>query len=158
MFRRVAWDYGVLAGEHRKLKQAMEELQPAPRPRAQLDEAAHSLLAAAHRAARELLESAREECEQALRKAKRRAAEIEDEAARTTTGAASVLETASTLRASLQEALRRLENGEPLADPVPAHVAPPAIETFGASVEPLDLAGVSAAADGVPVADDPARP
>ena len=78
LFRRVAWDYAVLAGEHRKLKTAAEAQPPAapeqPQParatRAEFDEEAHLLLAAAQKAAREMRESARADCELALKKAK----------------------------------------------------------------------------------------
>ena len=87
LFRRVAWDYAVLAGEHRKLKENGDAARPhTGAARANPDDEAHSLLAAAHRAARELRESTRAECEQALRKANRRSAEIELEAERTCEG------------------------------------------------------------------------
>ena len=112
LFRRVAWDLAVLSGEHRKLKQSTEELHPPARQRADFDEDAHALLAAAQRAARELRESTRAECEEALRKAKGRAAAIEAEAERSATDARAVLEAAAKLRASLTEALSRLERGE----------------------------------------------
>jgi cell division septum initiation protein DivIVA len=126
LFRRVAWDYAVLAGEHRKLKQNGDEPKPLARThRADLDEEAHSLLAAAVKAARELRESTRAECEQALRKAKGRAAEIEQEAVRAATDARAVLDGAAKLRANLQETLRSVEDEDLVApDPVaPDHLA-----------------------------------
>ena len=123
LFRRVAWDYAVLAGEHRKLKQSAEAAPvpaaPPVRQRADFDEEAHSLLAAAQRAARELRESTRAECEQALRKAHGRAAAIEEEAERSAIDARAVLDAAAKLRASLSEALGRLENGGLPAAPAP---------------------------------------
>ena len=121
LFRRVAWDYAVLAGEHRKLKQGTppaEPLQPARTPRAEFDAEAHALLAAAHRAARDLRESTRAECEQALKKAKGRAAEIEQEAERSATDARAVLDAVAMLHASLYEALSSLKD-EDLAAPDP---------------------------------------
>lgn len=117
LFRRVAWDYAVLAGEHRKLKTAAEEQQPAAREqpqaarlqRSDLDEEAHLFLAAAQKAARELRESARADCELALKKAKGRAAEIEEDAIRASGDARAVLDAAVALRVSLQDALSTLE-------------------------------------------------
>lgn len=136
LFRRVAWDLAVLSGEHRKLKQSTEELHPPARQRADFDEDAHALLAAAQRAARELRESTRAECEEALRKAKSRAAAIEEEAERSATDARAVLEAAAKLRASLTEALSRLERGE-----LPGPTAPaPDAEANGTAVEAVDLA------------------
>ncbi len=117
LFRRVAWDYAVLAGEHRKLKTAAEEQSPAgveqPQPtrtqRAEFDEEAHRLLGAAQKAARDLRESTRAECELALKKANRRAGEIEEEAFRASGDARAVLEAAAALRLTLEDALRTLE-------------------------------------------------
>ncbi len=134
LFRRVAWDYAVLAGEHRKLKQTTDAAAPPVRQRADFDEEAHSLLAAAQRAARELRESTRAECERALRKANGRAAEIEREAERSATDARAVLDAAAKLRTSLSEALSRLEHGE-----LPAAAAP-APEANGTALEAVDLA------------------
>jgi cell division septum initiation protein DivIVA len=114
LFRRVAWEYGVLAGEHRKLKKTMEEQQLAPRqPRGDLDEGARSLFNAVHKAVREMRESARAECEKALKKAKRRAAEIEQEADRAAVNSVAVIDAAAELRANLREALSRLEKEQP---------------------------------------------
>ncbi len=137
LFRRVAWDYGVLAGEHRKLKRTMQEGQPleapplypppleasapavgwpvASEPRVDPDEEARVLLALALRAVREMRESTREDCELALRKARGRAAEIEAEAERAGAGAVAVVQAASTLRATLRAALERLESAGPLS-------------------------------------------
>lgn len=133
LFRRVSWDYGVLAGEHRKLKQAMEALQPLPaRRKGDLDGEAHLLFATAQKAVREMRESARVECEQALKKAKERSHEIEAEADRAATESAAVLKAAAAIRSTLQEALRRLESSEPseppanLLDQVTAAEVPPA--------------------------------
>jgi cell division septum initiation protein DivIVA len=116
LFRRVAWDYAVLAGEHRKLKTAVEQPaavveqpQPAPTQRAEFDEEAHRLLGAAQKAARDLRESTRAECELALKKANRRAGEIEEEAFRASGDARAVLEAAAALRLTLEDALRTLE-------------------------------------------------
>ena len=118
LFRRVAWDYAVLAGEHRKLKTAAAEEQPPsmgeqPQPagtqRAEFDEEAHRLLGAAQKAARDLRESTRAECELALKKADRRAGEIEEEAFRASGDARAVLEAAAALRLTLEDALRTLE-------------------------------------------------
>ena len=129
LFRRVAWDYAVLAGEHRKLKENGDVSRPhTGAARANPDDEAHSLLAAAHRAARELRESTRAECEQALRKANRRSAEIELEAERTAKDARAVLAAAAELRASLREALTRLEGGELPVVPAEAAVAAPAAD------------------------------
>ncbi len=121
LFRRVAWDYAVLAGEHRKLKTAAEAQPPAapeqPQParatRAEFDEEAHLLLAAAQKAAREMRESARADCELALKKAKSRAGEIEEEAMRAAGDARAVLDAAVALRLSLQDALNTLEHDAP---------------------------------------------
>jgi hypothetical protein len=117
LFRRVAWDYAVLAGEHRKLKTSAQEPPPAsaepPRPavtqRAEFDVEAHRLLGAAQKAARDLRESTRAECELALKKANRRAGEIEAEAFRSSGDARAVLEAAAALRLTLEDALRTLE-------------------------------------------------
>lgn len=133
LFRRIAWDYAVLSGEHKKLKKTASEQVPPPplveavpapvpepRPapaqsqRVLFDEEAHSLLAAAHRAARELRESTRLECEQALKKANHRAAKIEREAVRTAAASRGVLDAALEMRATLHDALARLEPGSPL--------------------------------------------
>jgi cell division septum initiation protein DivIVA len=119
LFRRVAWDYAVLAGEHRKRQTAAEEQpaavvaqprQPAQSQRAELDEEAHRLLGAAQKAARDLRESTRAECVLALKKANRRAAEIEEEAIRTSGDARAVLDAAAALRLKLEDALRTLEH------------------------------------------------
>ena len=106
LFRRVAWDYAVLAGEHRKLKPSAEA---APARRVAPVPATSRLRRRSPLAARRRAEggarSARvdpAECEQALRKAKGRAAEIEEEAERSATDARAVLEAAARLRASLQ--------------------------------------------------------
>jgi cell division septum initiation protein DivIVA len=117
LFRRVAWDYAVLAGEHRKLKTAADHppaaVEQSPRSaqtqRAELDEEAHRLLGAAQKAARDLRESTRAECELALKKANRRAGEIEEEAFRASGDARAVLEAAAALRLTLEDALRTLE-------------------------------------------------
>jgi len=116
LFRRVAWDYAVLAGEHRKLKTAVEQPpavveqpQPAVAQRAEFDEEAHRLLGAAQKAARDLRESTRAECELALKKANRRAGEIEEAAFRASADARAVLEAAAALRLTLEDALRTLE-------------------------------------------------
>src|SRR4051812_45865775 len=114
--RRLNWEYGVLAGEHRKLKQSVEE-RSAPRTRVDYDEEAHALLAAAQKAARELRESVRAECEQVLRKARNRAAEIEAEATRASGASAQILNGAAALHATLSDALRRVEQGELLPPP-----------------------------------------
>ena len=114
LFRRLAWEYAVLAGEHRKLKQAFEEGSSAP-SQADLDQEAHVLLQVARKAARELRESARNESEQILKKARGRAAEIELQAERAGTDARAMLETAAAMRASLLQTLSQLERGEPLA-------------------------------------------
>lgn len=153
LFRRVAWDYAVLAGEHRKLKTATgaqaqapaarpttnaspsptpppRERRPSAAPRADFDEEAHRLLGAAQKAARELRESTRAECELALKKAKRRADEIEEEAVRAAVDARAVLDAAAALRLSLQDALRTLGgNGRvavpPSTPPTPTHESRP---------------------------------
>jgi cell division septum initiation protein DivIVA len=116
LFRRVAWDYAVLAGEHRKLKTAVEQPPAAVEPpqpvlaqRAEFDEEAHRLLGAAQKAARDLRESTRAECELALKKANRRAGEIEEEAFHASGDARAVLEAAAALRLTLEDALRTLE-------------------------------------------------
>jgi cell division septum initiation protein DivIVA len=148
LFKRVAWDYGVLAGEHRKLKKTMDELaQPAASTpaRAERDEDALTLLKAAHRAAREMRAAAREDCESALKKAKGRAAEIEAEAARAATNAVAVLQAVSLLRANLRAVLDRLESGEPLPRPTPTADLFPAAgsetesDSIGAAKDSLGL-------------------
>jgi chromosome segregation ATPase len=68
-------------------------------------------------------ESARDDCEQAIRKATKRAAKIEDEAKRASANATAILEAASELRSSLQEALDSLERGEPVVSQESANVA-----------------------------------
>ena len=133
LFRRVAWDYAVLAGEHRKLKTAtaaeqqpaveQPSLQPARTQRAEFDEEAHRLLAAAQRAARELRESTRADCELALKKANRRAGEIEEEAIRAAGDARAVLDAAVALRVSLQDALSTLERESQVTSATPRPAA-----------------------------------
>ncbi len=140
LFRRVAWDYGVLAGEHRKLKQALEELRPQPTParrKGDLDGEAHLLFAAAQRAVRELRESTRAECELALKKAKARAAELEQEATRAAADSVAVLNAAAALRATLRASLDKLEHGErlPSTAPVEPAVTPVADPANGALVD-----------------------
>ncbi|MBA3844946.1 MAG: hypothetical protein H0X39_20420 [Actinobacteria bacterium] len=157
LFRRVAWDYGLLVGEHRKLKKLVEgthlegqQLQPAapeiaaprpaaPRPAAPArDEAAQSLFAAAHKAVREMREEARAECEAALKKAKRRAAEIENHAHRASADAAAVIEAASVLRASLSAALTQLETRAAAREPTVDAAAPDTNGSAAVAV-PVDL-------------------
>ncbi len=123
LFRRVAWEYGLLVGEHRKLKNEMQGLLArsdappagaAPRQATgDLDEVARSLLTAAHKAARDMRESAREDSERALKKARARAEEIGREAERDGAATAAVSEAAAALRATLQAALARLEAETP---------------------------------------------
>ena len=120
LFRRVAWEYGVLAGEHRKLKRELEEQQPVTRVLGDVDEDARALFAAARKAVREMRESARAECEKALKKARRRAAEIEVAADRAATDAVAVIDAAAELRSNLSEALRRLESGQSPLSAAPA--------------------------------------
>ena len=112
LFRRVAWEYGVLAGEHRKLRRELEEQQPVTRVLGEVDEDARALFAAARKAVREMRESARAECEKALKKARRRATEIEVAADRAAVDAVAVIDAAAELRANLRDALRRLESGQ----------------------------------------------
>lgn len=132
LFRRVAWEYGVLAGEHRKLKKTLEEQPPtaaqqptatqqptARQPLRDPDESARFLIAVVLKAVRQMRETARAECEKALKKARRRAAEIEQEADRASVSAVAVIDAAAELRANLQAALRRLETGQPVAPPPP---------------------------------------
>jgi hypothetical protein len=135
LFRRVAWEYGVLAGEHRKLKNAVGEpqpaapAQPAPPPQAPQpvarprvddpDEIARAILGAALTAARQIRESARDECERALKKARGRAAKLEADADRAAGDAVVVLEAAALLRANLRAALDGLERSGPIPDPAP---------------------------------------
>jgi methyl-accepting chemotaxis protein len=124
LFKRVAWDYGLLAGEHRKLKKSLEDAQPTSRPAAgDVDSVARSLLATVQKVVREMRESAREDCERAIRKATKRAAEIEDEAKRASANATAILEAASELRSSLQEALESLERGEPVVSQASANAS-----------------------------------
>jgi cell division septum initiation protein DivIVA len=101
--RRVQWSYNQLHHEYTKLKQAAEQAPPhpaateepapappavaqerppaepaaEPRQRREPDELARLALAAAHRTARELLDSARQDSELILRKANSRASRIE---------------------------------------------------------------------------------
>jgi cell division septum initiation protein DivIVA len=139
LFRRVAWEYGVLAGEHRKLKKTVREPQPAapaqlaapaepaapPRapepvarpPRSDPDEIARAVLSAAITAAREIRESTRDECERALKKARGRAAKLEADADRAAGDAVAVLEAAALLRANLRAALDSLERSGPIPEP-----------------------------------------
>lgn len=160
LFRRVAWEYGVLAGEHRKLKREIEEGQLVPRgPIGDTDEDAHALFAVARKAVRDMRESARAECEKALKKARRRASEIEVAADHAATNAVAVIDAASELRANLQAALRRLESGQPvhvapakslrdeLSDPVPA---PGGFETAGYPSRGLDPEGGDPPPEGPP--------
>ena len=129
LFRRVAWDYAVLAGEHRKLKTAAEEprataarppqAQPPRTQRAELDDEAHLLLGAAQKAAREMRESTRADCELALKKANRRAGEIEEEAMRASGDARAVLAAAAALRQTLEDALQSLERDVSASAPEP---------------------------------------
>ena len=117
LFRRVAWDYAVLAGEHRKLKTAAEPAAGGrraarSRPGRSGRSSTRRLIgssAAAQKAARDLRESTRAECELALKKANRRAGEIEEEAFRASGDARAVLEAAAALRLTLEDALRTLE-------------------------------------------------
>jgi cell division septum initiation protein DivIVA len=102
LLRKVAWDYGLLFHENRKLTATVEELRKAAdeltseleelrsanAARRDPDDASRAAIAAAQRAARELRESARRECELALKKAHRRAGAIEAEFERLNVGAA----------------------------------------------------------------------
>jgi cell division septum initiation protein DivIVA len=138
LFKRVALEYGALAREHRKLTTAEGDVSPALPPSGHSsDEAARSLLAAAHRSVRELRVSARAECEQALKKAKGRAAEIEQEARHAAGAAGAVLDAAAALRATLNEALRKLESSEGVAGAASARTAEFDGEPDGASSEPI---------------------
>jgi cell division septum initiation protein DivIVA len=119
VFTRVAWEYSVLSGENRKLKQSIENgPPPVAGPRlADLDEVSRSLLSASHRASREMREAAREECEAMLKAARRRAVEIEHDAARAAVNVAPVLESARALRSQLSAALAELESTAGPAEP-----------------------------------------
>jgi cell division septum initiation protein DivIVA len=93
LLRRIASDYDLLFHESRKLTATVEELRKAAdgltseiealrsanAARRDPDEAARVAITAAQRAARELRESARSDCELALKKARRRAGDIEAE-------------------------------------------------------------------------------
>jgi cell division septum initiation protein DivIVA len=120
LLRRVAWDYGVLFHENRKLAATVEELQKnadeltseiealrsANAGRRDPDDAARAAIAAAQRAARELRESARRDCELALKKARRRAAAIETELERLNVAAAEAeLHRVEELQADVRERL-----------------------------------------------------
>ena len=123
--REAAWEYGLLIGEHRKLKKTCEDLEArlaavtasAARP-PDTSEAAIALFRAAHRAVRELRESTRRECELAIKKAKGHAARIERDAERAHTGSLAVAQAAGALRANLQRALARIDGA-----PEPAPLA-----------------------------------
>ena len=54
LFERLAWEYAVLAGQHRELKKSVEAIEPSTRPRSELDEQAHALLNTARKAVREM--------------------------------------------------------------------------------------------------------
>ena len=126
LFKRLAWEYAVLAGEHRELKKTVEALEPSTQSQSELDEQAHDLLNAARKVVREMRETARADSEQAIKKARARAAEIEADAQRAAADAASVLEAAAALRTSFREMLRKLERGEPLGPPQSAATPPAA--------------------------------
>jgi hypothetical protein len=139
LFRRVAWEYGVLAGEHRKLKKAMEERQPVARqPVGDRDDGARLLFAIVLKAIRQMRDAAREECEKALKKARRRAAEIEQEADRAAVNAVAVIDAAAELRANLQAALSKLEGEQPVSSPHPVARSTPDA-TMGSAPPPVGL-------------------
>jgi cell division septum initiation protein DivIVA len=111
LLKRVAWDYRQLVNECRKLREAAEPYpsrQPALRPGG--DEVARTLVAAAHRAAKELRESARSDCEAMLKKARARAHELEAEgrhrAEHAAADTAQLQQAAAALRAQLSAALQ----------------------------------------------------
>jgi cell division septum initiation protein DivIVA len=120
LLRRIAWDYGLLFHENRKLTASVEELQKvadeltseiealrsANAPRRDPDDASRAAIAAAQRAARQLRESTRRDCELALKKARRRAGDIEAELERLSVGAAEAeLRSVEELQADVRERL-----------------------------------------------------
>jgi len=154
LLKRVAWDYRQLVHEHRTLEDAADQLgRRADELEAQVrslqglleehrdpDEISRTLLAAAQRAARELRDSARNDCEAMLKKAQRRAGQIEAEAQTQTAAASAELARLQQLGSQVRQELRStldtiLAMGEM---PSPATVEPS---------EPSDLA----AQDGTPL-------
>lgn len=95
LLQRAAWDYREVLAEKQRLARTVEELtqqvhelteraashEKEAAPHKEPDELARFLLASAQRTAREEREAARQECELMLKKAARRAKEIEDGAA-----------------------------------------------------------------------------
>jgi cell division septum initiation protein DivIVA len=120
LLKRVAWDYGMLFHENRKLTATVEELRKdadeltseiealrsANAVRRNPDDAGRAAIAAAQQAARELRESARRDCEVALKKARRRAGAIEAELERLSVAAAEAeLHRVETLQLDVRERL-----------------------------------------------------
>jgi cell division septum initiation protein DivIVA len=120
LLRRIAWDYGLLFHENRKLTATVEELRKAGdeltseiealhsanAARRDPDDASRAAIAAAQRAARELRDSARRDCELALKKARRRAGDIEAELERLSVAAAEAeLHRVEELQADVRERL-----------------------------------------------------
>jgi cell division septum initiation protein DivIVA len=135
LLKRVAWDYLQLQNTCRQLTAKLEQQgsstsadkpaqQPRPPvvPRAETDDVARTLIAAAQQAAKELRRSAREECEIMLKKARARAQAIEAlekrRVERATVGAGQIQAAAAQLRARLQAALEAAiaEAGDPEDD------------------------------------------
>jgi hypothetical protein len=103
LFRLAAWEYRLLARERPGLQKAMEG-----RP-------------------------TRDEREQAPAKARRRAAEIDDETMPASVDAAAVIEAASALRLTVQAAFAKLEAGRPERGPVSES------DPVATAATPLDL-------------------
>jgi cell division septum initiation protein DivIVA len=134
LLKRVAWDYLQLQNTCRQLTAKLEQQgsstpadkpgqQPRPvAPRAETDDVARTLIAAAQQAAKELRRSAREECEIMLKKARARARAIEAAERRrvehATAGAGQIQSAAAQLQARLQAALEAAiaEAGDPEVD------------------------------------------
>jgi len=120
LLKRVAWDYRQLVHEHRTLEDAADQLgRRADELEAQVrslqglleehrdpDEISRTLLGAAQRAARELRDSARNDCEAMLKKAQRRAGQIEAEAQKQTAAASAELARLQQLGSQVRQELR----------------------------------------------------
>lgn len=125
LVQRVAWDYRSLLGQNTKLAAQVEELtgrvaelegelaslRKTLEARKDPDELARTLLSSAQLRARELRETSRREGELALKKARARAAQLEEEQRGRVASARGDLDRLSTIRTSLAGELRaRLES------------------------------------------------
>jgi len=119
LLKRAAWDYREVLARNKQLEQAMEELtrrseeletqvaqlESSAAERKDPDELTRTLLASAHRTAREQRESARRDGELLLKKSRARAREIEEDARKAVAAARHELARVEALRDELAREL-----------------------------------------------------